>query len=292
MSIRVDPSHASGRPHDARRRTRVRLAPNDHDLTIVIPAYNEEARLPTTLRQLARFVEEVDFDCRVLVVDDGSHDATPHLTARFGSRFSTLVMDQQGGKGRAVRHGVLQATGRIVAFTDADLPYDMQAMIDGYRLIDSAETDIIFGARDVPGAELEAARRLSRRLATRVFRSIVQLLVSGDVGDTQCGLKLFRRRAAVDIFSRAVIDGFAFDTEIVLLARRLGYRYRRIPVRLLNEYSSTLSLSRHALPMLWEVVRLWWRSLDQAFPPASAFSERDLAALDEQKPDRADRLAA
>lgn len=294
MSVRFDSQHTPPRPHflDQHRLLHRPLPPSDHDLTLVIPAYNEEQRLPGTLRTLADFVSDLSIDCRVLVVDDGSSDTTASLSQRFGSKFSTLVLTPQGGKGRAVRYGVLAATGRVVAFTDADLPYDMQAIRDGYQQLVDGGCDVVFGARDLADSQMLAPRKLSRRIATSLFRGIVQRLVSGEVSDTQCGLKLFRRRAAVDIFSRTSIDGFAFDTEVVLLARRLGYRYRRLPVRLINEYSSTLSLTRHALPMLREVVQLWWRSLDEGYPAPSRYSELELAALDERKDGRSDQRAA
>ena len=97
---------------------------------------------------------------------------------------------------------------------------------------------------------MHAPRRLSRRLATATFSRVVSTLISRKVTDTQCGLKVFGRRAAVDIFSRTTIDGFAFDAEVVYLARRMGIPFERMPVTLINEYSSTLSLTRHALPML------------------------------------------
>ena len=118
---------------------------------------------------------------------------------------------------------------------------------------------MVFGARDIEGAEHLAPRRLARRLATFAFREVVRRMVSREVTDTQCGLKLFSRPAALEIFGRATIDGFAFDAEVVLLTHRLGLPFRRVPVTLVNEFASTLSLRRNALPMLLDVMRLWLR---------------------------------
>jgi dolichyl-phosphate beta-glucosyltransferase len=236
------------------------VRPIDHDLTVVIPAHNEEHRLPWTLAELTAFLEVAKSDYRVLVVDDGSSDRTASIAEQFGRRCTTLRLHRQGGKGRAVRSAMLRATGRILAFTDADLPFDLSALQSGYELLDRGECRVVFGARDLTESVSVVPRRLMRHLATHAFRAVVGTLISRQVTDTQCGLKLFERRAALEIFSRATIDGFAFDAEVVLLTHRLGYAFRRIPVKLINDYASTLSVRRNVVPMLTDVVRLWLRS--------------------------------
>ncbi len=244
------------------------VAPTDHDLTVIIPAYNEEKRLPWTLAQLAVFLSEWGVDYRILVVDDGSTDRTAALTRNLGPQCSTLRMTPQGGKGRAVRAAMLRATGRVLAFTDADLPFKLTALRQGYQWIDRGVCQVVFGARDIEAAENLARRRLLRRLATFAFREIVRHLISSQVTDTQCGLKLFDRRAALEIFARSTIDGFAFDAEVVMLTERLGLPFRRVPVTLVNEFSSTLSLRRNAWPMLCDVLRV--RMRDRVGPPIPA----------------------
>ena len=239
-----------GRPLDKRA---------DHDLTVVIPAYNEEDRLPWTLQELGRFLDAWGLDYRVLVADDGSRDRTPTLTRPFGRRFSTVSLPQNRGKGAAVRTAMLQATGAVVAFTDADLPYELSGLRDGFEQVRAGGCEVVFGARDLERSAHHAKRKLSRTLATWVFREVVRRLVSRDVTDTQCGLKVFSLRAVQDVFSRTTLDGFSFDAEVVYLTQRLGLAYRRIPVNLVREYSSTLSLRRDTLPMLADIVGLWWR---------------------------------
>jgi dolichyl-phosphate beta-glucosyltransferase len=240
------------------------LPASDHDLTVIVPAFNEEQRLPATLDGLSEYLTRWGIDYRVLVVDDGSSDGTAKLTVRYGSRFST-ISQANAGKGAAVRNGMLRATGRIVSFTDADLPYDLDGLRMAVDAIDTGPHEVVFGARDLKESSIRAPRRFLRTLAHWVFRSAVQFLVSGQVTDTQCGLKIFSRRAAYEIFSRTTIDGFAFDTEVVYLTRRLGLPFLRIPVTLINEYSSTISLTRHAVPMLMDVVALRWRALLGAY---------------------------
>jgi dolichyl-phosphate beta-glucosyltransferase len=261
------------------------VRPADHDLTVIIPAYNEENRLPWTLTQLGEFLSEWGVDYRVLVADDGSTDRTARLTRDLGPRYSTLRLSPQGGKGRAVRTAMLRATGRVLAFTDADLPFRLTALRQGYEWIRGNTCEVVFGARDIEGSENIAPRRLLRRLATFAFREVVRRLVSREITDTQCGLKLFSRRAALDIFGRATIDSFAFDAEVVLLTHRLNLPFRRVPVTLVNEFSSTLSLRRNALPMLLDVVRL--RLRDQvgrgAPAPHFIFAEGEDASKDGRK---------
>jgi len=241
--------------------------PADHDLTVIIPAYNEEKRLPWTLAQLTMYLGDWGVDYRVLVVDDGSSDGTAGLADHFGPRCSTLRLNPQGGKGRAVRSAMLEATGRVWCFTDADLPFHLSAMRESYQWIRRGWCEVVFGARDIEGAQNRAPRRLMRRLATTTFREVVRRLVSREVTDTQCGLKLFDRRAAREIFSRATIDGFAFDAEVVLLTHRLGLSFRRVPVALVYEFSTTLSVWRSALPMLWDVLCLRGRDMLRRGPP-------------------------
>lgn len=232
----------------------------DHDLTVIVPAFNEEQRLPATLQGLADYLDRWGVDYRVLVVNDGSRDGTAQLTDSWDARFSTISQDN-AGKGAAVRNGMLHATGRVVAFTDADLPYDLDSLRRGFDVIDAGPCEVVFGARDLKESSVQAPRKMLRTMAHFVFRTAVQMLVSWQVTDTQCGLKIFSRRAAQEIFSRTTIDGFAFDTEVVYLTRRLALPFTRVPVTLINEYSSTISLTRHALPMLMDVVGLRWRAL-------------------------------
>jgi dolichyl-phosphate beta-glucosyltransferase len=235
-------------------------SPIDHELTVVIPAYNEAQRLPQTLRGLKDYLGKWGVDYRVVVVDDGSSDGTSDLVSDWGSNFS-VIRQPNGGKGSAVRNGMLQATGRVVAFTDADLPYDLDALRNGYDQIYDHSVEVVFGARDLRESTTTVSRRLGRRIAHEVFRQCMRILVSREVGDTQCGLKIFSRRAALEIFSRCVINGFAFDAEVVYLTHALGLSFSRIAVTLVNEYASTISLSRHALPMLGDVLALRWRAL-------------------------------
>jgi dolichyl-phosphate beta-glucosyltransferase len=202
----------------------------------------------------------------VLVIDDGSRDATSTITSGFGRRFST-IRQANGGKGSAVRNGMLAASGRVIGFTDADLPYDLDALKAAYETIASGHREVVFGSRTAEGAESLVERKWMRTLASFVFRSCMRLLVSTQVTDTQCGLKVFSRRAARQIFSRATVNGFAFDAEVVYLTHLLDLSFEKVAVTLVNDYSTTISLTRNAIPMLMDVINVRWHSLRNGYHP-------------------------
>ena len=232
----------------------------DHDLTLVIPAYNEESRLPKALAETKSFLDAWGINYRVIVVDDGSRDATATLTSTYGLRFST-ISQPNGGKGSAVRNGMLSGRGRIIAFTDADLPYDLTALKSAVQIIESKHRDVVFGSRTIEGAMSQVERRWLRSLASSIFRGFMMLLVSRQVTDTQCGLKVFSHEAARRIFSRTTVKGFAFDAEVVFLTHLLGLSFEKIAVTLVNDYSTTISLTRNAVPMLLDVIGVRLRAL-------------------------------
>ncbi len=259
----------------AARTTATWLPPRqaDHAFSLVIPAYNEENRLPWTLAEVRRFLDGSGIDYRVLVADDGSTDRTATLADTMGPRFSTVSLPQNRGKGAAVRNAMLHASGEVVAFTDADLPFELESLHRAYDLVRKERCQVVFGARDMAQSTHPAKRKLSRTIATCLFREVVKRMISREVTDTQCGLKAFSLPAARAIFSRLTLEGFSFDAEVVFLTQRLGLSFRRIPVNLVREYGSTLSLRRHTLPMLRDIVSLWWRNRHlQELPPAATRS--------------------
>ncbi|WP_397571367.1 glycosyltransferase [Schlesneria sp. T3-172] len=238
----------------------------DHDLTLVIPAYNEEARLPRTLADAKSYLDAWGINYRVLVVDDGSRDETAKLTEAFGRRFST-IRQTNGGKGSAIRNGMMSSSGKVIGFTDADLPYDLDALKTAYQIIETGRRDVVFGSRTIEGATSRVERRLMRTLASFVFRTCMMCLVSREITDTQCGLKVFSRRAARMIFSRTIVNGFAFDAEVVYLTHLLNLSFEKVAVTLVNDYSTTISLTRNAIPMLIDVVGVRLHGLRNGYHP-------------------------
>lgn len=235
-----------------------KLAMYEPDFTLIIPAYNEAARLPATLTTVKKELDQWFLDYRVIVVDDGSHDGTSEVAGRFGTQFSCLRLPRNLGKGAAVRTGMLQATGRVVAFTDADLPFDLKALREGITQITEGRYDVVCGDRTVnleAGLETKSAS-LVRRLSGFIFRQLVRMIAAPRIADTQCGLKIFSLRAAEEVFRNMETTGFAFDVEVICRAHRLGFELGTVPVQLMNTTGSTISLWKHTWPMFKELLAI------------------------------------
>lgn len=245
-------------------------ATNSVDLSVVIPAYNEVRRLPAALDRLAEWAASLPWRVELVVVDDGSADTTSTTAAGHPCGCGVIRLLQNAGKGAAVRAGMLEARGRVIAFTDADLPYGMQAVERAFTMIEEGRADVVCGARDLLESAMAVRRAPHRSLASFSFRILTGMLISRKIRDTQCGLKAFSRRAAHEIFSRVHTNGFAFDAEAILVARRLGMAAARVPVVLVNEDGSTVSLRRHAPQMIRDIVRSRLRHARAAGPLLAA----------------------
>jgi len=197
-------------------------------LSVVIPAFNEAARLPGTLRVLAeRFAGSAT---EIVVVDDGSADDTAEVARAASTEalpVTVLRLPRNRGKGAAVRAGVAATTGDAVLYMDADLATDLGTLDDFLGRL--ADADVVVGSRAVPGARVHNTTAL-RTVMGRTFNRMVRVVARLDVHDSQCGFKAFRGDVARLLFSLGEVDGFAFDPEILVLARILGYRVTEVPV--------------------------------------------------------------
>jgi dolichyl-phosphate beta-glucosyltransferase len=225
-------------------------------LSLVIPALNEQARLPYTLSEIERYVCAADLDCEVIVVDNGSHDATSVVVQQAASRFPRLrlLRTDRRGKGLAVRTGVLAARGDVILFADADLSWSVEDISRFGSLVEQ-RSPVVIGSREGYGA-----RRLGepayRHLMGRVFNRVVQTLAVPGIEDSQCGFKAFSRESAQAIFSRERLDGWGFDVEVLYLARRLGYPVTVVPLNWEHKENSRVAPVRDSLLMLSDVVRV------------------------------------
>ena len=197
-------------------------------ISVIIPAYNEAARLADTLHRCIGFLRGRMTSWEIIVVDDGSSDGTVEIARRFadGDGGVRLIRTAHAGKGAAVRRGMLEARGLWRFFTDADLSVDITEL---QRFLE-VPGDVIVGSREARGAE-RLGEPLSRHLIGRAFNMLVRLLAVPGIDDTQCGAKLFSEAAARTLFGRARLNGFAFDVELLYLARRSGLTIREVPVR-------------------------------------------------------------
>ncbi|HWM86101.1 MAG TPA: dolichyl-phosphate beta-glucosyltransferase [Kofleriaceae bacterium] len=229
------------------------------DLSVVIPAYNEAARLGPTLERVVEYCRAHHPAYEVLVVDDGSTDDTAGVVRRFAAgeeRVSLIELGGNRGKGAAVREGVLAARGREVLFSDADLATPIEELAKLRERL-AAGSDIAIASRAAPGADIRVRQHPMRELMGRSFNLLVRLAALGGIRDTQCGFKLFRRDAGHDLFSRARLDGFAFDVEILWLARG-RYRVDEVPVVWRHVDDSKVSPGGDAARMFVDLLRIRW----------------------------------
>jgi len=226
-------------------------------LSVVIPCYNEARRLPESLTRVLVYCDGIGKPYEVILIDDGSTDHTLCYMSQAGRRCPAIKVvgfRSNGGKGRAVAEGVRVSTGASVLFTDADLSTPIEEVVKLQRALE-AGADVAFASRAAPGAR-ELNRVAYRRVMGRLFNLLVQAFLLPGFRDTQCGFKLFRGTVARELFANLQTDGFAFDVEVLLRARRAGYRVEEVPVHWVDSDSTTVSPVRHALQMVRDVLRL------------------------------------
>jgi glycosyltransferase involved in cell wall biosynthesis len=222
-------------------------------LTLIFPCYNEAERLPQTLAVYLGDLSRRPGEVEVLVVDDGSTDQTVGVAEAIAARDDRVRVihgQPNHGKGFGVRTGVLEANGELILFTDADGSYGPGEVARVTAAL--ADAPVAIGSRPVGWASGPPARRL----ASRLFNHAIRALLGLPFRDTQCGLKGFRRQAALEVFGRSRLDGFAFDAEVLFLARRLGLRVDEVPVRAEERDGSKVQLVVDALDMLRDVLRV------------------------------------
>ncbi|GAC1428455.1 MAG: glycosyltransferase family 2 protein [Acidobacteriaceae bacterium] len=241
-------------------------------LSIVIPAYNESARIEATLERVLNCVQAQQWDAEVLVVDDGSRDATPAIVQRWMQDHPRLHLIQNAGnrgKGYSVRNGLLQAAGEIVMFTDADLSAPME---EAERLFDAIAqgADVAIGSRWLDKGRQTIHQPMYRRFFGRCFNAVTRLVMGLPFHDTQCGFKAFRRPAAQVIFRLQRIERWGFDPEILFIARKLGYTIREVPVTWGHDERSRMSYLKDGMKMLEEMVVIRSNSLAGRYDEAIA----------------------
>jgi glycosyltransferase involved in cell wall biosynthesis len=225
-------------------------------LSIVIPALNEEERLPGTLEQVFHFLSQQDYLAEVLVVENGSSDRTLDVAREFARGHPSLrpLHEPLRGKGRAVRRGMLEARGAYRFICDADLSMPINEL---RRFIppELQGVDIAIGSREAPGA-VRYNEPWNRHLSGRVFNWLIHMLVLPGLKDTQCGFKCFSAAAAEDIFPRLTLMGWSFDVEALFIARRAGYRIVEIPIDWYFNSQSKVSLLRDSMRMAGDLLAI------------------------------------
>ncbi len=252
--------------------------PGEVRFSVVVPAYREQERIGATVRALTRALAEVDAACgvEIVVVDDGSGDATAAEAAAAGARVVTLATNQ--GKGAAVRAGMLSARGRSVAFVDADLAYPPEQLLSLLAEVEAGWDVVVGSRRHDRSIDVAPARRV-RALSGRLFNLLTAVVLLGHYRDTQCGCKAFRSDVARLVFSRTRVDGFAFDVEVFHLVERYRLSLTEVPVTLVWSEGSSVRVGVDALAMVRDLFRVRrWSGRGMYDPVAARADERGLPA--------------
>ena len=225
-------------------------------LSIVIPAHNEESRLPRTLGQIFAFLEKQSYTAEVVIVENNSSDRTLELAPEFAQQHSNLVIlhEDKSGKGNAVKRGMLEARGEYRFICDADLSMPIEEL---NKFIPPAldNFDIAIGSREAPGA-IRYNEPTYRHWGGRAINLAIQVLILPGLNDTQCGFKCFRADIAQDLFQRQTLMGWSFDIELLYLARRKNLRIREIPIQWYFDADSKVKAIKDALRMIGDIFRI------------------------------------
>ncbi len=204
-------------------------------ISIVVPAYNEESRLPETIRRIQTYLSNSEwFFHEILVVDDGSTDGTAAAVEAFAREYPNIRLVKNPGnrgKGYSVRHGMAEALGEWRLFTDADLSAPIEELEKLWDAMERDHSEVAIGSRALDRSLIGVHQPGMRERAGRIFNAVMRAVVGLPVADTQCGFKLFQGAASLEIFPRQTQDRFGFDVEILFIAKKHGYKISEVPVR-------------------------------------------------------------
>ena len=229
---------------------------NDIYLSAVIPAYNEEKRIGTTLKRIGEYLLKKDYLYEIIVVDDGSVDGTCRLVGEIAEQIPCIRLLINGvnrGKGYSVRKGILSSRGQLIIFSDADLSTPIEEL-DKLKMWIERGYNVAIGSRALPQSRIILRQPWYRVCMGKIFNRLVQLLAIPEIKDTQCGFKLFKGKVAKFLFERQRIDGFGFDAEILFIARKSGYSVREVPVRWMNSPDSRVHILKDPILMLRDLL--------------------------------------
>jgi dolichyl-phosphate beta-glucosyltransferase len=252
MSVETAQSSSSARPNKERP-----------DYSIVVPAYNESARLGSTLEQILDHAHQQRWNVEVVVVDDGSRDDTVDVIRRYAAAHPEIRLVQNPGnqgKGYAVRNGMLQARGNVMLFTDADLSSPISEAGKLFSTLE-AGADVAIGSRWLDPSLMFKRQSMQRQVLSRIYHLYLRLLLRFPYRDTQCGFKAFTRHAAAMIFPLQRITRWGFDPEVLYLAHRQGLKVAEVPVAWGHDEGSKINPLRDGMRMGVDGLKVWWYSL-------------------------------
>jgi dolichyl-phosphate beta-glucosyltransferase len=233
-------------------------------LSVVIPAYNESARIPKSLDLIRRHFQNKPFQIELIVVDDGSTDRMPSLLRGAAAAWPVMRVfrnQPNQGKGFSVRRGVLEARGDYVLFTDADLSAPIEESDKLLTLLETTGADVAVGSRALDRRKIGIHQNRVRELSGIVFNLLVRAFTGLSIHDTQCGMKVFRRATTRKAFQLQRVKGFGFDPEILFLIRRAGGKIIEEPVAWNHDASTKVRLLRDSVRMFWDLIAFRWHAL-------------------------------
>jgi glycosyltransferase involved in cell wall biosynthesis len=242
------------------------------DLSIVIPAYNEESRLPKTLDRIFAYLQARSYRAEVIVVDDGSSDRTAEIVSSCREKYPGLRLVSNGknrGKGFSVRHGMLEARGEIALFTDADLSTPIEEADKLLAALREQGYDAAMGSRAINRSLIEVHQSAVREQAGIFFNRLVRWIMGIEFSDTQCGFKAFRRERTRVIFEQQRVERFGFDPEILFLAKRNGLRVAEISVRWSHDSGTKVNVAMDGIRMFLELLLIRWNAARGCYPRVS-----------------------
>lgn len=232
-------------------------------ISVVIPAFNEEERISSTVHKVYRYLKEQFASFEIIVVSDGSTDHTDNIVASLIHGMPEVKLLKQTtnvGKGSSMRKGVFEATSDFILMSDADLSSPIEELAKLFTGIESG-ADIAIGSRWLPESDIMQRQSWQRETMGRIYNTMVRWLFVQEINDTQCGFKLFKTNVAKQLFNKSRINGFSFDVEILFLAKRMGFHTRETPVRWADNPNSKVGVFFDPLHMVWDLLRIRWYDL-------------------------------
>jgi dolichyl-phosphate beta-glucosyltransferase len=231
---------------------------NNPDVTVVIPAFNEQMRLPKTLKYIGEYFAEQGYLYEIIVVDDGSSDKTGLVVRQMSNELNNIVLlsnDMNMGKGYSVKRGMMKAKGHFVIFSDADLSTPIEEANELMRWVGNGY-DIAIASRGLKESDIRIHQPFYREYMGKTFNVLVRLFMMRGIKDTQCGFKCFKREVVKDIFPKQKLRHFSFDVEILHIARKQGFSIKEVPVAWFNESNSRVNAFTDSAQMLFDLLKI------------------------------------